>query len=81
MSPRPSGRRFAAFVAALSVFALAFGALALPRLAADGVPASLRAPAKAQTLIEQKREDGRCGRDRGFEIHGDVFERAVGAPT
>lgn len=82
MSPqRPSGRRFAAFVAALSLFALAFGALALPRLAADGVPASLKTPAKGQTLIEQKREDRRCGRERHFEYDGDVFERAVGAPT
>ena len=86
MSPqRPSGRRFAAFVAALGFFALALGALALPRLAADGVPASLKAPAKALTLIEQKREDKRCGRDRdpefGLELGQDVFERAVGAPT
>jgi hypothetical protein len=78
---RPSGRRFAAFVAALGFFALALGALALPRLAADGVPASLKAPAKALTLIEQKREDKRCGRDRSFEHERDVFERAVGAPT
>jgi hypothetical protein len=78
---RPSGRRFAAFVAALSFFALAVGALALPRLAADGVPSSLKAPAKAQTVIEQKREDKRCGRDFERELESDVFERAVGPPT
>jgi hypothetical protein len=77
---RPSGRRFAAFVAALGFFALAFGALALPRLAADGVPASLKAPATAQTVIEQKREDKRCGHDRVHE-GDDAFERAVDAPT
>jgi hypothetical protein len=59
---RPSGRRFAAFVAALGLCAAAFGALALPRLAADGVPASLKAK-PAQTPIEQKLIDGRC-RDR-----------------
>jgi hypothetical protein len=78
---RPSGRRFAAFVAALCVAATALGALALPRLADSGVPASLKAPATAQTVIEQKREDKRCGRDwdRGYD--GDVFDRAVGAPT
>jgi hypothetical protein len=58
---RPSGRRFAAFVAALGLAAGAIGALALPRLAADGVPASLKAkPPKAQSLVEQKLEDGRC---------------------
>jgi hypothetical protein len=62
---RPSGRRFAAFVAALGLAAAAFGALALPRLAADGVPASLKAK-PAQSLIEQKLEDGRC-RDRRLD--------------
>jgi uncharacterized membrane protein YdfJ with MMPL/SSD domain len=67
VSPRrPSGRRFAALVAALCVAATAVGAFALPRLAADGVPASLK-PAKTQSLIEQKREDGRCGRERQVE--------------
>ena len=82
MSPqRPSGRRFAAFVAALCVAATALGALALPRLAADGVPASLKAPATAQTVIEQKLVDRRCGRDRGLELESDVFDRAVDAPT
>ena len=81
MSPqRPSGRRFAAFVAGLGVAAVAAGALALPRLAADGIPSSLRAPATAQTVIERKREDRRCGRDRD-EGGADVFERAVDAPT
>ena len=81
MSPqRPSGRRFAAFVAALCLAAAAIGAVGLPRLAADGVPASLKAPATAQTVIEQKREDKRCGRDRA-DGGSDVFERAVDAPT
>jgi hypothetical protein len=55
--------RFAAFVAALAAAASAFGALVVPRLADDSVPASLQAK-PAQTLIEQKREDRRCGRDR-----------------
>lgn len=64
MSPqRPSGRRFAAFVAALCVAATALGALALPRLAADGVPASLKAK-PVQTPVEQKLVDRRCGRER-----------------
>ena len=58
MSPqRPSGRRFAAFLAALAVAASAFGALVLPLLADDGVPAPLQAK---PSLIEQKLEDGRC---------------------
>jgi hypothetical protein len=77
---RPSGRRFAAFVAALCVAATALGALALPRLADSGVPASLKAPATAQTVIEQKREDKRCGREHP-DVGDDVFERSVGAPT
>jgi hypothetical protein len=51
---RPSGRRLAAVVAALCVAATALGAFALPRLAADGVPSSLKPPAKTQSLIEQK---------------------------
>ena len=62
MSPqRLSGRRFAAFVAALAVAASAFGGLVLPRLADGELPASLKAPARAeQTPIQQKLEDGRC---------------------
>ncbi|MGH3073048.1 MAG: hypothetical protein ACRDNB_12385 [Gaiellaceae bacterium] len=80
MSPRPSGRRFLAFVAALAFAASAFGAVVLPRLADDSVPASLKAkPATGQTVIEQKREDKRCGRDH--EYGSDVFQRAVDAPT
>ena len=77
MSPqRPSGRRLAAFVAALGLAAAAFGALALPRLAADGVPASLKAKqAPVQSLIEQKLEDTRCGRERRH------VDRVVDAPT
>jgi hypothetical protein len=55
--------RFAAFVAALAAAASAFGAFVVPRLADDSVPASLQAK-PAQTLIEQKLEDRRCGRDR-----------------
>ena len=58
MSPqRPSGRRFAAFVAALGLGAAAFGAVALPRFADDSVPASLKAK---PSLIQQKLEDERC---------------------
>lgn len=60
MSPqRPSGRRFAAFVAALGLAAGAFGAVALPRLAADELPPALQAP-PAKSLVEQKLEDGLC---------------------
>jgi hypothetical protein len=59
---RPSGRRFAAFVAALGLAAGAFGAVALPRLAADELPPALQAP-PAKSLVEQKLEDGRCGGD------------------
>lgn len=82
MSPqRPSGRRFAAFVAALALAAGAFGAVGLPQLADESVPASLKAPAKAQIVVEQKREDKRCGRDRALQYDGGVFERAVDAPT
>ena len=78
MSPkRPSGRRFAAFVAALCVAATALGAFALPRLAADGVPASLKAKPAPASLIEQKREDGRCDRDRA----GGRVDRTADAPT
>jgi hypothetical protein len=66
VSHRPSGRRFAAFVAALGLAAAAFGALALPRLADSGVPASLKAK-PAQTPVEQKLADRRCGRDRHVE--------------
>jgi hypothetical protein len=56
---RPPGRRFAAFVAALGLAAGAFGALALPRLADDGMPASLK-PAPAKALVEQRREREPC---------------------
>jgi hypothetical protein len=58
---RPSGRRFAAFLAALAAAASAFGALVLPRLAEDGVPAPLQAK---PLLIQEKLDDGRCPRDR-----------------
>ena len=58
MSPqRPSGRRFAAFLAALAVAASAFGALVLPRFADDGVPASMKAK---PSLVQQKLEDHQC---------------------
>jgi hypothetical protein len=73
---RPSGRRLAAFVAALCVAATALGALGLPRLAADGVPASLKAkPTRTQSLVEQKLADTRCGRERRH------VDRVVDAPT
>jgi hypothetical protein len=73
---RPSGRRLAALVAALCVAAAALGAFALPRLAADGVPASLKAkPARTQSLAELKLEDGRCGRERHFDER-DLGEQA-----
>ena len=57
MSPRPSGRRFAAFLAALGLAASAFGALVLPRFADGEVPAPLKAK---PTLVQQKLEDDRC---------------------
>ena len=58
MSPqRPSGRRFAAFLAALALGASAFGAVVLPRLADDSVPASLKAK---PSQIRQKLADDRC---------------------
>ncbi len=61
MSPqRPSGRRFAAFLAALAVAASAFGALVLPRLADGEVPASLKAPAAKPAAVQQKLHDGIC---------------------
>jgi hypothetical protein len=66
---RPSGRRFAAFLAGLAVAASAFGALVLPRLADGEVPASLRAPASKPTLVQQKLEDGRCPH-RGLHYPG-----------
>lgn len=63
MSPRPSGRRFAAFVAALALAASAFGALVLPRFADAELPASMKAK---PTLVQQKLEDKRCpDRHRG----------------
>jgi hypothetical protein len=75
-SPRPSGRRFAAFVAALALAAGAFGAVALPRLAADELPPALKAP-PAKKLVEQKLEDGRCGGHREEGARDLPFE----APT
>jgi hypothetical protein len=57
---RPSGRRFAAFLAALAVAASAFGALVLPLLADGEVPASLKVPATTPSLVQQELEDGRC---------------------
>ena len=61
MSPqRPSGRRFAAFLAVLAVAASAFGALVLPRLADGEVPASLNPPPTAPSVVQQKLDDGRC---------------------
>jgi hypothetical protein len=56
---RPSGRRFAAFLAALALAASAFGALVLPRLADDSIPASLKAK---PALIQEKLQDGQCRR-------------------
>jgi hypothetical protein len=55
--PRPSGRRFAAFLAALALAASAFGGLVLPRFADADVPASLKAK---PSLVQQKLEDRRC---------------------
>lgn len=63
MSPRPSGRRFAAFVAALALCSSAFGAVVLPRLADGSTPAALKVK---PSLIQQKLEDDRC-RDRHAE--------------
>lgn len=61
MSPqRPSGRRFAAFLAALAAAASVFGALVLPRFADADVPASMKAPVSKPALVEQKLDDGRC---------------------
>ena len=57
MSSRPSGRRFAAFLAALAFAASAFGGLVLPRFADADLPASMKAK---PSLIKQKLEDGRC---------------------
>jgi hypothetical protein len=61
---RPSGRRFAAFLAALALVASAFGGLVIPRLADGSTPASLKAK---PTLIQQKLQDKRCGRERHVE--------------
>jgi hypothetical protein len=64
MSPqRPSGRRFAAFLAALAVAASAFGALVLPRLADGSLPTPMQAPPTAPT-VKQKLDDARCPHDR-----------------
>ena len=57
MSPRPSGRRFAAFLVALALAASAFGVLVLPRFADAELPASMKAK---PALIQQKLEDHRC---------------------
>jgi hypothetical protein len=57
VSPRPSGRRFAAFLVALALAASAFGGLVLPRFADAELPASIKAK---PTLIQQKLEDHRC---------------------
>jgi hypothetical protein len=57
VSPRPSGRRFAAFLVALALVASAFGGLVLPRFADADLPASIKAK---PSLIQQKLEDDRC---------------------
>jgi hypothetical protein len=57
VSPRPSGRRFAAFLAALALAASAFGGLVLPRFADADVPASLKAK---PSLVQQQHEDRHC---------------------
>jgi hypothetical protein len=54
---RPSGRRFAAFLAALALVASAFGGLVLPRLADAELPPSMK---PKPSLIQQKLEDNRC---------------------
>ncbi|HWL32822.1 MAG TPA: hypothetical protein VNP89_04390 [Gaiellaceae bacterium] len=56
MSPRPSGRRFAAFLGGLALAASAFGGFVLPRFADAELPASMKKP----TLVQQKLEDDRC---------------------
>jgi hypothetical protein len=60
---RPSGRRFAAFLAALAFAASAFGALVLPRFADADLPASMT---PKPSLVKQKLEDDRC-RERHVE--------------
>ena len=60
---RPSGRRFAAFLAALGVAASAFGAGVLPRLADGSLPAPLQAPTPNST-VQQKLDDDLCPHDR-----------------
>ena len=57
MSPRPSGRRFAAFLVALALATSALGVLVLPRFADGDLPASMKAK---PSLIQQKLEDHRC---------------------
>jgi hypothetical protein len=57
--PRPSGRRFAAFLAALALAASAFGSLVLPRFADADLPASMRAR-PTPTPVQQKLLDDRC---------------------
>jgi hypothetical protein len=57
VSPRPSGRRFAAFLVALALAASAFGGLVLPRFADAELPASMKAK---PSLIKQKLDDHRC---------------------
>ena len=71
MSPRPSGRRFAAFLVALALAASAFGVLVLPRFADAELPASMKAK---PSLIQQKLEDGRC---RGW--HAEETDLALQA--
>jgi len=65
---RPSGRRFAAFVAALALAASAFGALVMPRLADADLPASMKAK-PPPTPVEEKLLDHRCPR-RGLDVPG-----------
>jgi len=65
MSPqRPSGRRFAAFLAALAVAASAFGALVLPRLADGSLPTPLRELIPTSPTVQQNLDDARCPHDR-----------------
>jgi hypothetical protein len=70
---RPSGRRFAAFLAALALVAGAFGGVVLPRFADAELPPALKAK---PSLIRQKLDDGRCRRQHAEETDLALQARA-----
>jgi hypothetical protein len=63
-APRP-GRRWApaALLAALGLALMGFGGVVLPRMATDGVPASLAQPRADDLVVVRGKRGHKCRRD------------------